>query len=487
MPKMSYHVLKDARLRQLCKDLGLSTIGDKAQLTWRHRQYTQEHNIACDAQEAPNPEQNVDAVEQMERALAADAKPKKSIFKRQNSRTHSGTEGAAAASDSGQLELSQVEAFEELIAGIEKREGRTRKRVYTYVYESDEESEGGPGPAADAAGATLAMFRLNGAGGQVDLRVEANGIRLTGASAESSEQLPFAGLSWELTGGGLTLMWSAGGAVKATERQFACPRETAEQVQGAVILAMQAARQQAQQPPPEQPQQAEPEEQQPGSGSAADRTDSAENSAVSPPAEAPAVTAAAADGRHSVSSFGLAGAAESSAEHRECRICYCAEGELESTGTQSAVAAGGGSGDPADLLQPCNCTNWIHRRCLREWIASRTASTDKRMECEVCNGPIAAADRAGALQAAPEPTKEELAAVGIRKCGSLCGHKSCAFAGKGQHYHCVSGHEMGGRACIYVTDNAKKAEKHGMAMVKLAEKRRRASEPALGAWSRSAA
>ena len=316
--------------------------------------------------------------------------------------------------------------------------------------------------------------------------MEGDGIRLTGlteaeAGAEASEKLPFAGLAWEITDSGLTLMWSAqtGGATSATEHQFGCSMETAQQVQAAVITAMQAARlQQAQQPPPEQPQQAavperqvatvrqvapaerQVEERQPG---APGRTDSAESSAVSPPAEAPAAAAAAAaadgDGRHNVSSFGLSDTAPNSAEHRECRICFCAEGELESADTQAAAGgSSGSSGHPADLLQPCKCTTYIHRQCLRAWIASRTASTGQRMQCEVCEGPIAAADRAGALQAAPEPTKEELAEVGIRKCGSLCGFKSCQFAGKGPHYHCVSGHEMGGRKCIYVTDNPKKAE-----------------------------
>jgi len=131
------------------------------------------------------------AVEQRERAMSAGAQPQRgSIFNRQTGRTQSDTDGVTntcspqllaldqpiltdclcfqAAAASAELDPLQAEAYEELIVGIEQREGRARKRVYTYVYESDEEGEGGGGAAA-GGGATLAMFRLNCAGRQVDL------------------------------------------------------------------------------------------------------------------------------------------------------------------------------------------------------------------------------------------------------------------------------------------------------------------------------
>ena len=39
MPKVNYHVLKDTELRKYCRDLNLSSKGDREVLVWRHRQY----------------------------------------------------------------------------------------------------------------------------------------------------------------------------------------------------------------------------------------------------------------------------------------------------------------------------------------------------------------------------------------------------------------------------------------------------------------
>ena len=40
-------------MRKLCEDLGLPIKGGKAQLEWRHREYVQLHNNACDGGVSP--------------------------------------------------------------------------------------------------------------------------------------------------------------------------------------------------------------------------------------------------------------------------------------------------------------------------------------------------------------------------------------------------------------------------------------------------
>ena len=178
------------------------------------------------------------------------------------------------------------------------------------------------------------------------------------------------------------------------------------------------------------------------------------------------------------------------ADAKVCRVCYCGEGELDCPVPRSTDDAGTGVGAPADLLQPCKCNSWIHRKCLQDWVSSRTASTDERRRCEVCEEPIDAADRAGALQAAAPPSSEQLRAVGIRKFSALCGFPNCSLAGSGEHYHCISGHEMGGRKCVYASKDAKRAELHGLGNKKRAERRRRSSAPGVQGgqtWSRVAA
>ena len=515
MPKMTYHVLKDPQLRKLCKDLGLSTRGDRSQLEWRHRQYAQEHNTACDAEEAPNPKQIVLEIERRERNMAAPTQSRPSIFSRQTSRqrevaTDPSAGSATAAGDStGETnrDTSQDAAFEDLIQQIEARLGRKRKRVYTYVYESAEEDGEDQALPAQPANAEHA-FRMEygegpGAYG-VDLRVEVDGIRLTTLLLEEeglSEKITFPGLSWEITDDGLTLMYrgvhkelqneeftASSGGTSAGERRLRCQKEVAMDVERAIIAAMQAGRRRHQQ------------EQQPAAlgtlvnGRAADivpeRTDSAESLAVSPPAAALTDVHSAAGDSSVASAMASTRAAEvrdAEADAKVCRVCYCGEGELDCPVSNAASAKSDG---PADLLQPCRCNSWIHRKCLQDWISSRSASTDERRRCEVCEEPIGAADREGALQAAPPPSAAQLKAVGIKKFSALCGFPTCSLAGTGAHYHCVLGHEMAGRKCVYSSKDAKQAERHGVAMTRLGEKRRRASAPSMvgaQAWSRVAA
>ena len=72
-----------------------------------------------------------------------------------------------------------------------------------------------------------------------------------------------------------------------------------------------------------------------------------------------------------------------------CRVCFCAEGELE-----DAAALRQGGADAAKLLyDACKCAEPIHRHCLQGWLAARDASTDGRRRCEVCDQPIALAER----------------------------------------------------------------------------------------------
>lgn len=516
MPKMTYHVLKDPQLRKLCKDLGLSTRGDRSQLEWRHRQYAQEHNTACDAEEAPNPKQIVLEIERRERNMAAPTQSRPSIFNRQTSRqrevaTDASAGSATAAADStGETnrDISQDAAFEELIQQIEARLGRKRKRVYTYVYESAEEEGEDQALPAHSANAER-VFRMEygegpGAYG-VDLRVEMDGIRLESSlkfERGSSEKIYFPGLSWEITDDGLTLMYtgvydevqtegfwaSSSSSTTAGERCFRCQKEVAMDVERAIIAAMQASRRRHQ------------EEQQPaalgalGNGTAADivpeRTDSAESLAVSPPAAALTNVRSATEDSNVASAMASTRAAvvpDADADAKVCRVCYCGEGELDCPVSNAASANSNG---PAALLQPCKCNSWIHRKCLQDWISSRSASTDERRRCEVCEEPIGAADREGALQAAPPPSAAQLKAVGIKKFSALCGFPTCSLAGTGAHYHCVLGHEMAGRKCVYASKDAKQAERHGVAMTRLGEKRRRASAPSMvgaQAWSRVAA
>jgi E3 ubiquitin-protein ligase RAD18 len=501
MPKMTYHVLKDPQLRKLCRDLGLSTRGDRTQLEWRHRQYAQEHNTACDAEEAPIPKQIVVEIERRERNMAAPTQSRPSIFSRQTSRqresaTDAGADNATAAADSTgntYRDTSQDAAFEELIQQIEARLGRRRKRVYTYVYESAEEDGEEQAPPAHPA----AMFRIcaHPAGYSVDLCVGVHGIRLTElVPSGCSDTIAFAGLSWEITDDGLTLMYTstavstAGAAGSSrTERTFRCQKEVAMEVQCAIIAAMQAERRRRQ----EQQEQ----EQQPaalatlGNGTAADmapgRTDSADSLAVSPPADALTTVLSAATDSGMASASAVVPDAE--ADAKVCRVCYCGEGELD---CPVPVTASANDAAPADLVQPCKCNSWIHRKCLQDWISSRSASTDERRRCEVCEEPIGAADREGALQAAPPPSAAQLRAVGIKKFSALCGYQTCSLAGTGAHYHCVLGHDMAGRKCVYSSKDAKQAERHGVAMTRLVERRRRASAPSMvgaHAWSRVAA
>ena len=44
----------------------------------------------------------------------------------------------------------------------------------------------------------------------------------------------------------------------------------------------------------------------------------------------------------------------------------------------------------------------------------------------------------------------------------LCGFKGCRFAGKATHYHCISGHEMGGRRCQYHPLPTPSTERRGL-------------------------
>ena len=97
------------------------------------------------------------------------------------------------------------------------------------------------------------------------------------------------------------------------------------------------------------------------------------------------------------------------------------------------------------LYDACKCAEPIHRHCLQGWLAARDASTDGRRRCEVCDQPIALAERV--CVEVPLPSAAQLKAVGIKRFPMLCGFKGCRFAGKATHYHCVSGHEMGGRRC----------------------------------------
>jgi hypothetical protein len=228
------------------------------------------------------------------------------------------------------------------------------------------------------------------------------------------------------------------------------------------------------------------------------RTDSTESSAVSPPADAPTTVLSAHTESSIASATYVASAADvpavpdDEADAKVCRVCYCGEGELDCPVPAAATATATdatGAGAPADLLQPCKCTSWIHRKCLQDWVSSRSASADERRRCEVCEQPIDAADRAGALQAAPPPSAAQLKAVGIKKFSALCGFKTCSLAGTGEHYHCVSGHEMAGRRCGYSTRDPTFAERHGLAITKLAERKRRASAATEGAqaWFRVAA
>ena len=491
MPKLTYHVLKEPQLRKLCRDLGLSTRGDRNQLEWRHRQYAQEHNTACDAEEAPNPRQIVLEIERRERNLAAPTQSRPSIFSRQTSAS-----SAAESTGESHRDTSQDAAFEELIQQIEARMGRERKRVYTYVYESDEEDGDDHAVSADPG----AMFRMGYGSGaaaiDVDLRVEADAIRFTELlqTGASSEKIGFAGLSWEITDDGLTLMSTVSSAAVASRKEwsFRCPKEVAMDVERAVIAAMQAERQQQQHAMPAAAAVTL------ANATAADtvtHTDSAERSAVSLPADALTTVLSTHTDSSCASATSVASAADvtavpdDEADAKVCRVCYCSEGELDGPVPVAASATvtdatGAGAHAPADLLQPCKCSSWIHRKCLQDWVSSRSASTDERRRCEVCEEPIDAADRAGALQAAPPPSVAQLKAVGIKRFSALCGFMTCSLAGTGEHYHCVSGHEMAGRKCIYSSKDPRHAERHGLAMTRLAERRRRDTAQA---WSRVAA
>lgn len=61
-----YHIMKQAELKKMLKDLGLSTIGDRGTLANRHKKYTLLYNSECDALNPRPVEELITQLEQEE-------------------------------------------------------------------------------------------------------------------------------------------------------------------------------------------------------------------------------------------------------------------------------------------------------------------------------------------------------------------------------------------------------------------------------------
>jgi hypothetical protein len=359
MPKMVYNIMKVEELRKAVKELNLPHRGKRENLEWRHREYCQLHNNACDGGRMPQPSDIVRMVTESESKRSDSRKRQRALEQPSWARpataaatTTTPAAASAAASGTDVIPDSQRAHFEELIAEIEERENRPRTRVYTYVYQggdTPEKAAEADSSSCDAGSGNVFHVRAVGGASSSDaragsadelvvteLRLSAEGFLLCGGGGIDADLLrvPFVDsgdasgwAKWSADNDAFTLWHTSALAGHGGSRRFQCDAGTAAAIEQAVIPLIQVLARQTN--PPQSPPPASPVDRL--ATPAADAT-TATNDAEACKDE---VVVAAIDAQ-TASNGGPAGVTEadgdgiSSGDEPTCSVCFCGEGELDS-------------------------------------------------------------------------------------------------------------------------------------------------------------
>ena len=124
MPKLVYHLIKLAPLKKMLKDLGLSTTGDHATLTNRHKKFTILYNSECDA---ANPRSVIELKTQLEEEEAETRRLGESTNLATATRTQASE--AEIASANKKYLLQHKESYDRLISDIRSRQQNVKTEV----------------------------------------------------------------------------------------------------------------------------------------------------------------------------------------------------------------------------------------------------------------------------------------------------------------------------------------------------------------------